>query len=158
MRQEGAASQEKVTVLVVDDDDSLRQTLCAILAATGYQVRSAEDGFAALAELHESLPDILLSDLNMPRMSGFELLSVVRSRFPALHVIAMSGAYVGCAIPPGVVAEAFYEKGSNIKELLRLIETMSRRETNPAPRKTVRGLVESEPSFVHAPVFRSSKG
>jgi len=158
MRKERVVSKEKATVLVVDDDHALRQTLCAILAATGYQVRSAEDGIAALAALHERLPNILLSDLNMPRMSGFELLSVVRSRFPALHVIAMSGAYTGYAIPAGVAAEAFYEKGSNIRQLLQLLEIMSRVGPRAATRKTVGGLMNAEPPVALAPVFRSSKG
>lgn len=156
MRKQRVVSKEKATVLVVDDDHALRQTLCAILAATGYQVRFAEDGFAALAALHESLPDILLSDLNMPRMSGFELLSVVRSRFPALRVIAMSGAYAGFAIPAGVAAEAFYEKGSNIRQLLLLLENASRLRTNTG--KVLCSRIEAEPAAALAPVFGSSEG
>ena len=53
-----------------------------VLTEIGYRVRSAEDGFSALREMRHEVPDILLSDLNMPGMSGFELLSVVRRRFP----------------------------------------------------------------------------
>lgn len=49
----------------------------------GFSVRTAEDGFTALQILREVLPDIILSDLRMPGMSGFELLSIVRRRFPA---------------------------------------------------------------------------
>ena len=56
-------------------------------------MRSAEDGFSALEEIRRLTPDVLLSDLNMPHMSGFELLSVVRRRFPAIYAIAMSGAF-----------------------------------------------------------------
>jgi len=43
-------------------------------------------------------------------MSGFELLSVVRRRFPAIQLIAMSGAFSGDGIPPGVAADAFMKK------------------------------------------------
>lgn len=54
----------------------------------------------------------MLSDLNMPEMSGFELLSIVRRRFPEVSVIAMSGAYhSGDSVPGGVIADAFYAKG-----------------------------------------------
>ena len=51
-----------------------RGVLSHVLSEMGYRVRTAEDGFSALAELRKEIPDILLSDLNMPGMSGFELL------------------------------------------------------------------------------------
>jgi CheY-like chemotaxis protein len=118
----------KASVLIVDDDDVLRKTLSAILAASGYLVRSAKDGFSALVELRHALPDIIVSDLNMPGMSGFEFLSVVRRRFPRVQAIAMSGAHAGEQVPSGVAAEAFYAKGSNIAALLRMVDAMSRPE------------------------------
>jgi CheY-like chemotaxis protein len=71
------------------------------------------------------IPDIILSDLNMPLMSGFELLSIVRQRFPLTRVVAMSGAFSGEAIPTGVSADAFYEKGSNPKSLLSWLDAMA---------------------------------
>ena len=61
----------------------------------------------------------MLSDLNMPQMSGFEFLSVVRRRFPQISVIAMSGAYrAEDSIPGGVIADAFYPKGFSDPETL----------------------------------------
>ena len=71
----------KVKLLVVDDDVSLLMLLSQIFTESGYSVRSAEDGFSALAEIRNEIPNIILSDLNMPGMSGFEFLSVVRRRF-----------------------------------------------------------------------------
>lgn len=121
----------KATLLIVDDDHLLLTTLSAIFAGSGYRIRSAEDGLSALAELHNGLPDILLSDLNMPGMSGFELLSVVRKRFPAVRAIAMSAAHSGATVPDGVAAEAFYEKGTNLASLLNIVEAMS--EPKPFP-------------------------
>jgi CheY-like chemotaxis protein/DNA-directed RNA polymerase subunit RPC12/RpoP len=88
-------------------------------------VRTAEDGFSALAEMRKEIPDILLSDLNMQGMSGFELLSVVRHRFPAIQVIAMSAAFPGDAVPTGVAADAFYEKGKNPSSLLQMVKVMT---------------------------------
>jgi CheY-like chemotaxis protein len=119
---------EKANLLIVDDQPSIRLTLSAFLAKSGYRVRSAEDGFTALIELRNGIPDIILSDLNMPGMSGFELLSVVRQRFPAVQTIAMSGAYSGHGIPPGVAADASYEKGTSLTTLLQIVEAMSRPE------------------------------
>jgi CheY-like chemotaxis protein len=115
----------KVKLLIVDDEVSLRTSLSLIFTTFGYSVRSAEDGFSALVEMRNEVPDILVSDLNMPGMSGFELLSVVRRRFPAMQVIAMSGAFSGKNVPSGVVADAFYEKGSNPGTLLEIVRAMA---------------------------------
>jgi len=99
-------------ILIVDDDVSVRHSLAFLLKASGYEVTMAANGFEALLALKRRLPAIVLSDLNMPEMSGFELLSVVRRRFPQISVIAMSGAYeTGDAVPGGVIADAFYAKG-----------------------------------------------
>ena len=111
----------KPTLLIVDDDASIRNTLTLIFIELGYCVRSASDGFEALTLIHESKPDILLSDLNMPGMSGFELLSVVRRLHPAIHVIATSGAFHGRVVPDGISADAFYEKASSLSYLLDLV-------------------------------------
>jgi len=67
----------KAKLLIVDDEPSTRTLLGQIFRGMGHAVRVAEDGFAALEEIRAEKPDILVSDLNMPRMSGFELLSVV---------------------------------------------------------------------------------
>jgi CheY-like chemotaxis protein len=115
----------KVNLLIVDDDAALRVLLSQIFAASGHHVRAAADGFSALSELRLELPDIILSDLNMPGMSGFEFLSVVRRRFPAIRVIAMSSAFPVDGLPAGVAADAFYQKGSTFGSLLQIMEGMT---------------------------------
>lgn len=115
----------KVKLLIVDDEVSLRTSFSLVFTTFGHSVRSAEDGFSALGQIRMEMPDILLSDLNMPRMSGFELLSVVRRRFPAIKVIAMSGAFSGDTVPVGIVADAFYEKGSSPGALLEIVRAMA---------------------------------
>jgi CheY-like chemotaxis protein len=131
-------SLTKASLLVVDDYISIRQSIVAILAGAGFKVSSAEDGFSALAQIRNEMPHILISDLNMPGMSGFELLSVVRRRFPAIRVIAMSGAFLGCEVPLGVIADAFYEKGAGPHALLQIVESVSRSlETSPSERPLV---------------------
>jgi CheY-like chemotaxis protein len=122
----------KVKLLVVDDEPSIRMVLLHTFTECGYSARAAEDGFSALARIRQEIPDILLSDLNMPGMSGFELLSVVRRRFPAMRAIAMSGAFSGDNVPPGVCADAFYEKGAHPDSLLRVLETMANSERHPS--------------------------
>lgn len=104
-------------ILVVDDEPIIRQVSSAVLSKEGYEVRTAEGGFAALAELRRALPDLIISDLRMPNMSGFELLSIVRRRFPQIPVIAISGEYNGNH-PTGLIADAFFTKGHYAPEQL----------------------------------------
>jgi CheY-like chemotaxis protein len=114
-------------VLIVEDDAAVRNTLALLLKASGYEVSTAANGAEALALLQMGTPAILLSDLNMPEMSGFELLAVARRQFPELSLIAMSGEYeTSEAIPTGAVADAFYAKGrGNLKGLLRILSEMT---------------------------------
>jgi CheY-like chemotaxis protein len=109
-------------LLIVDDELDTRFLLTQIFTLRGFTVRSAGDGFAALQMIRSSAPDILLSDLNMPGMSGFELLSVVRRLYPQIHVIATSGAYSGTTIPKGIAADGFHEKASGMVNLFHLME------------------------------------
>ena len=114
------------SILIVDDDAALRRALSMIFADGGFDVYLASDGFSALAQMRDTIPDVLLSDLNMPGMSGFELLSIVRRRFPAPRVIAMSGAFSGDQVPAGVAADAFYAKGrGNVVPLIQLAHSLS---------------------------------
>ena len=120
-----AAERAKTHLLVVEDEPIIRQLFSTLLASAGYSVAQAADGFDALEEVRRRRPALILSDLNMPRMSGFELLSVVRRRFPRIHVIAMSGAFAGDDVPRGVAADAFYEKsGRHISTLVEVIENI----------------------------------
>jgi len=105
------SASSKHRVLVVDDEPSIREVVARSLTLRGYEVVTAKHGFDALLLLRCDIPDVIISDLNMPNMSGFEFLSVVRRRFPQISVIAMSGAYRGNSVPGGVIADAFYSKG-----------------------------------------------
>ncbi len=114
----------KRRVLFVDDEKGIRDTMALILSASGYEVTTAEHGFDALLQMSGPvLPELVISDLNMPQMSGFELLSVIRRRFPQIPVIASSGAYdTGDAVPGGVIADAFHAKsGDGPVRLLNLV-------------------------------------
>jgi CheY-like chemotaxis protein len=118
----------KAKLLIVDDEASIRTSLSQIFSALGYCVQSAADGFSALSDIRQEIPDIIISDLNMPGMSGFEFLSVVRDQLPTVHLIAMSGAFASTCPPPGVVADAFFEKGSSPALLIKTVDAMTRLE------------------------------
>jgi len=104
-------------ILVVDDEPSILTISAEVLSRRGYEVRTASDGFEALAELRRSLPDLIISDLRMPNMGGFEFLAIVRRRFPHIAVIAVSGEYHGTE-PTGLIADAFFTKGGHTPEQL----------------------------------------
>ena len=109
-------------ILVVDDEESIRTAAEAILKSQGYEVLCAVDGFDGLTVLKQSLPDVIISDLGMPNMNGFEFLSVVRKRFPHIAVVAISGDFSGIDVPDSVLADAFFEKGQySIAELFQKI-------------------------------------
>ncbi len=112
-----------VSILIVEDDEPVRTSFAQIFNYLGYRTRTAPDGLAALIEIRREVPDVLLSDLNMPAMSGFELLSVLRRRIPAIYVIAMSGMFTESEFPPGVTADAFYRKGGGVADLVKIVET-----------------------------------
>jgi CheY-like chemotaxis protein len=122
------SNRSKHRILVVDDEPSVRESLAGFLNDAGYEVSTAEHGFDALSQLRKLIPDAIISDLNMPQMSGFEFLSVVRRRFPDIPVVAVSGAYEpGDNVPGGVIADAFYAKGQHHpEELLRTVAELIR--------------------------------
>lgn len=104
----------KHRILVVDDEANIRESMSMLLNSAGYEVSTAQHGFDALLQLRRMKPEVIVSDLNMPQMSGFEFLSVVRRRFPEIMVIAVSGAYESAdGVPGGVIADAFYAKGQH---------------------------------------------
>lgn len=119
-------SDARARLLVVDDDPRVRRNLELIFTVFGYAVRVSSDGCSALDAITEEIPDIILSDLEMPGMAGFEFLSVVRNRFPSIRVVAMSKEFAGKAVPPGVAADAFYQKGRHLRYLLKVMEAMTR--------------------------------
>ncbi len=117
----------KYRILIADDDQALLASTAALLSREGYVVLTARDGFEALAELKGSVPEIVISALEMPRMSGFEFLAVVRQRFPSIGIIARSDEFCPAGMPEGVLGDRFIRKGENsgfevleaVRELLR---------------------------------------
>lgn len=135
----------KHEILVVDDDASIRKSMVLLLGSAGYRVRTAIHGLDGLLQLRRTLSSVVIAELNMPQMSGFEFLSVVRRRFPQISVIAMSGVYsFEDGVPGGVIADAFYAKGgsgspgsllSTVADLIQTSESQAaahQRESPPA--------------------------
>ena len=119
-------------LLVVDDEPLIRELLQTSRSTKGYEVRVAKDGFAALAQMRRALPDLIVSDLKMPNMSGFEFLSIARRRFPQIPTIAISGEFQPAVEPLGVLADAFLAKPFGFEELLAKVAELLR-DAPPRP-------------------------
>lgn len=121
----------KTRVLLVDDHDLLRTSVRELLTESGHMVQFAEDGFAALLQIREEVPDIIISDLNTPAMSGVAFLSIVRRRFPHIRVIAMSAAVFRrwCA-SAGDRCRSFLRERKQSECSMKMVKLMSRPERN----------------------------
>jgi CheY-like chemotaxis protein len=109
----GELTQFRRRVLLVDSDSAFLAECMQAFGENEYEALSASDGFEALQVLRGGLPDLLVVELDLPRMSGFEFLSIVRARFPQLGVIAVSDTYGAQTLPAGTICDAFVPKGPN---------------------------------------------
>lgn len=122
-------------VLVVDDERIIADTLATILRHAGYEALASYDGISALSLCDSFSPDLIISDVVMPQMSGVKMAIAVRQRHPACKVLLFSGQ----AATVGLLAEArqsgydfeLLEKPMNPKELLAKISG----ETRPPERE-----------------------
>lgn len=114
----------KPQILVVDDEQGIRNSLRLLLISFGYDVAVAENGIKAVSQLSEAVPDLIVTDLNMPGMSGMDLISHVRSQYPSILIVAMSGGYQEETLPKGLRADRFWAKGQPPSNLLTTIATL----------------------------------
>jgi len=78
-------------ILVVDDEESIRYSLKRRLSRDGYEVHVASSGEQGLEQLERTVPDLVLTDMRMPRMDGLAFIAEARSRDGALPILAMTG-------------------------------------------------------------------
>jgi two-component system chemotaxis response regulator CheY len=79
-------------VLVIDDQQPMRQTVRRILESAGHEVIEADDGHAGLAAFHAHAPDVVVTDILMPAMDGIETIRTLRAIAPDLRIVAISGS------------------------------------------------------------------
>lgn len=82
---------ENGTVLVIDDEETIRDSCSQVLARAGYRTQTAENGAVGLQKIAETKPDIVLVDLKMPGMSGMELLERIAEMDPSIICVVITG-------------------------------------------------------------------
>jgi two-component system KDP operon response regulator KdpE len=104
-------------VLIADDEPEILELLQEILAAHGYEVRTAIEGSEALAAMPAFRPDVLILDIGMPNLSGTEVLEELRRSGSTVPVIAISGHYAA-------TGEAFFSvvpKPFSVKTIVQTV-------------------------------------
>ena len=115
------------SVLLVDDDPTTRNFLSSQLEKAGFKAQQAEDGIDGLVKLRNGLPKVIISDLQMPRMSGIEFVSVVRRRFPSIPVIVLLGS-IQRELPAEAKPDRWFSKyAQQIPELLQAVHDLARK-------------------------------
>ncbi len=144
-----------LSVLIVDDDPGSLQVLQAIVREAGFSVRTTTSPAAALLEIGERAPDLLLADLRMPEMSGLDLLRAARRLVPDLCCLVVTGFATDEATAEAfrVGAQDLFAKPINLEEvrarLLHAAEVV-------LLRREVRALRSAPPARAREPVEQAT--
>ncbi len=118
-------------ILIVEDDDMIRERLYKALTFEGYELMTAENGAVALRAIEESIPDLIIADVLMPDVGGFDFVSVVRARpetrtVPIIIVTALSERLSQREFME-LGVDDYLTKPFHIEELLRAVKTQMKK-------------------------------
>jgi DNA-binding response OmpR family regulator len=119
------------TILVIDDDESLRDTICLMLEKEGFKAIQVSDGSAGLERAHATKPNLILVDLRMPGLSGVDVCKQLRSSGSKIPVIVLSavGDEIDKVLLLEMGADDYVVKPFGTRELLARIRAVLRRTT-----------------------------
>src|ERR1044071_609621 len=111
------------SILVIDDDESIRQLLQLHLAAAGYEVLVAADAISAGYMVLRSPPDLIITDVNMPHMDGFEFIAALKAdkTIPEIPVIFLTSVEEGDHRGKALGAVGYITKPVRADRLLQLV-------------------------------------
>jgi DNA-binding response OmpR family regulator len=126
-------------VLIVDDDHAARRAIAAMLRALGYGTTEAANGRECLAQIDAARPDLLLLDIDMPEMNGWQTLAALRERRYAGAVIVLTAADTTDDAVRALTAGAddFLSKPCELRELAARVNAVLRRSQKTAARGSV---------------------
>ena len=116
-------------MLVVEDDEDLRYLIGSALADAGYAAIEAADGIAALAACAQRDPDVVLLDLNMPRLGGQGFADAYRRGTGQAPIIVMSGAENGGEASARIQAAVYLSKPFDLERLVGAVQRVLPRAT-----------------------------
>jgi CheY-like chemotaxis protein len=114
-------------ILVVEDDPAVRDTIVSLLRAAGHLVTDAPGGAAGIDRLADGPVDLVLTDLGMPEVTGWDVARAVRARHPRLPVVLLTGwgeRSTRETAPPGLV-DRILEKPVSLNDLLTAIDALT---------------------------------
>ncbi len=117
-----------MNVLVVDDSPTMQNIISATLKSANFEVVQAEHGMAGLKELERTIPDLIITDLNMYQMDGFEFVSRVRRQpeheFTPILFLTTEGSEDFKQIGRELGATGWVQKPFEPKELIRVVRSI----------------------------------
>src|SRR5690349_8407816 len=116
-------SDNKIPVLVVDNDPAMRDLLCHVLTEEGYTIETAVHGIDALKKLGTFYPRLIILDLALPAMDGWEFLKVYHEMPGLLAPVLAVSAHPIKDMPKGI--SGFLPKPFDIMELLRRVQAFT---------------------------------
>jgi DNA-binding response OmpR family regulator len=118
--------EKKNLILVVDDEEEIRLLLKEFLERSGFAVMEAADGQQALKLAEENVPDLVITDLLLPKEHGIDVMQNIKDRF-FLPIIAISGIYKENEIKDrlgDIYIDGFFEKPLNLDNVLACIRSI----------------------------------
>lgn len=108
-------------ILVIDDEVDVRDAIGRVLERAGYRVRTAESALEGITAMEALEPDVVVTDIIMPKINGVEAISMIRQKFPQVRIVAISGggnfgitAYQPNAITTSAYLAAAQKAGANL--------------------------------------------
>ena len=131
-----AGLDRKATILIVEDDSSLRIFYQSALAIGGYRVVTAQDGIDALWKIDNELPDLVVLDLNLPRLGGRDVKAELKARAGTrdVPIMVVSGMERSDLAQPDVDVVCHLRKPVTAEQLIAAVETCLEGHSHSAPR------------------------
>ena len=125
-------------ILIADDDELIRHLMSIILSDAGFDANAAADGEQAWEALHQNHYDLLVTDNEMPRLAGIELIERIRKEGMSLPIIVISGSASAetARDNPQLQIAAVLPKPFDVQELLPIVRTALRAAGEDTPQAT----------------------